>query len=929
MKFGESLSEGLVPEWENQYVDYKSGKKLIRRYAMLQQEFERDNVVDTTPLLEPIREGEEQADYFTLNKDVQNDRDAQSKSARTTGSAHPEGSSNLIRRSSIFQFSSFRSRSLRKEDVAEEGAKFNKWLEDELKMVNNFYIDKERDIYHRFLILEDQFAQLKEHRVEIARLTKSDDSSQTINDTRGPVNKNFSRLTSTLQKWLEPLSKHELPSLPSTVFLDKFKSQKRQADDVVLRSSRAFEEFDPNYAENRVRNGKTDYDSGTESDSLESLDSNGNKGQGGVAMSNSNSELFRMSRKRDFERKKQFDVPYLYAKKVLKDALVEHYRSVALVRSYRTMNQTALRKITKKFDKASGSSISGDFMRKVNSSYFQTSLVLEQIQGRVEDLYLSFYGNINDTKKHGLEKLKSATYTMQPRLYHGATFVSGIFLGFAIPLIGIVIYKFVEQIGQEHRDTQKYLGQIWGGFLLVNFAFLLVGVNYFSYTAYKINYKFIFEFDLATVLDYRQFIVLPSAVLGIMGFCSWFSLTNFWPNKFPGKDWPLVFLAIALIVFLWPGRQLYSSGRRWIRVALWRLLWSGFYPVEFRDFYLGDILCSLTYSLSNLSFFICVYGFKWRSSLGSGPIPDTTRFCGSRYSRSMGFLSALPSIWRFLQCLRRYMDTGDMFPHLANMMKYFSGCLYYCFLSLWRIEETNTYRALFITFATVYSTFASTWDIVMDWSLLQPNSKHFLLRDELFYGRPIYYYCAMISDVCLRFLWLVYFAFPGQLQQLALTSFLLAVAELFRRFVWMFFRMENEHRTNVTLFRASRELPLPYHLSRRVENAINRLVDIRYKEVEDVIDISELQKTAKPSRHNIFTKYPEPERPDSARSRMTANSELGVDWPGPVRRSTMGTLSAAFNKAHIKDFQRRKYSAKGVDSDDEDLDEDIKPLRTR
>jgi hypothetical protein len=29
----------------------------------------------------------------------------------------------------------------------------------------------------------------------------------------------------------------------------------------------------------------------------------------------------------------------------------------------------------------------------------------------------------------------------------------------------------------------------------------------------------------------------------------------------------------------------------------WRLLFSGFYPVEFRDFFLGDMYCSLTYMM--------------------------------------------------------------------------------------------------------------------------------------------------------------------------------------------------------------------------------------------------------------------------------------------------------------------------------------------
>lgn len=939
MKFGESLSEGLVPEWENQYVDYKTGKKVIKRFALLQQEFERENIVDTTPLLEPIGEESTGPEYFFLNKNSRNDDLNKSHyfshrlkhgptndqtPAADASKDDPPGS--FGRRSSIFQFSSYKSRSLRKEDVAEEGAKFSSWIEEELTMVNNFFKDKEKDVYHRFLILEDQFAQLKEHKIHLLKMAKSEATSQSVKKTQGPVNKNISRLRLATLRVLESLQKHELPSLPSTTFLRNFKQNEQTLNDVALRSSGKFEGFDPNYAENRIRNGESNVDSETEPESLSSEDINASEYPASTQMAQSNSEQFRMSRKRDFATTNRFEVPYLYAKKVLKDALVEHYRSVALVRSYRTMNRTALRKITKKFDKASGSSISEEFMKRVDALYFQTSTVLDQILGRVEDLFLSFYGGENDTKKHGLEKLKSATYAMQPRLFHGATFLTGLFLGFAIPLFAIVIYVFIDQVVFHHNLSLKYLGEVWGGFILVNVAFILVGINYFTYTAYKINYKFIFEFNLANVLDYRQFLVLPSAGFAVLCFCSWFSWRNFWPNSFPGRDWPLIFLGIALIGFLWPGRQLYAASRRWLQIALWRILWSGFYPVEFRDFYLGDILCSLTYSLSNLSYFICLYGIQWRHSLGGGPIPDTTKYCGSRYSRSMGFLAALPSIWRFLQCLRRYMDTGDLFPHLANMTKYFMGAMYYMFLSLWRIDRNDSYRALFITFASINSTFTSSWDIFMDWSLLQPGSKNFLLRDELFYEKPIYYYIAMVIDVIFRFLWVIYVIFPGQLQQLAITSFCLAAAELFRRFVWMFFRMENEHRTNVTLFRASRESPLPYHLSRRVETAIDMLVEIRYKEAEEPTKPAGTIKHPPSSASSRFKKY-------SFRGDRTDNSVATIDEEAQVRpasagrRSTMVNISAAFNKAHIKDFQRRKYSVLGMDSDEEDGDDDLKSMK--
>lgn len=42
------------------------------------------------------------------------------------------------------------------------------------------------------------------------------------------------------------------------------------------------------------------------------------------------------------------------------------------------------------------------------------------------------------------------------------------------------------------------------------------------------------------------------------------------------------------------------SGTCWQRAnnLQWRLFFAGLYPVEFRDFFLGDMYCSLTYAMS-------------------------------------------------------------------------------------------------------------------------------------------------------------------------------------------------------------------------------------------------------------------------------------------------------------------------------------------
>ena len=68
----------------------------------------------------------------------------------------------------------------------------------------------------------------------------------------------------------------------------------------------------------------------------------------------------------------------------------------------------------------------------------------------------------------------------------------------------------------------------------------------------------------------------------------------------------------------------------------------------------------------------------------------------------------------------------------------------------------------------------------------------------------------MILDPILRFNWIFYAIFSGELQHSALLSFFVGFSEVCRRGVWTLFRVENEHCTNVGRFRASRDVPLPY-----------------------------------------------------------------------------------------------------------------------
>lgn len=54
-----------------------------------------------------------------------------------------------------------------------------------------------------------------------------------------------------------------------------------------------------------------------------------------------------------------------------------------------------------------------------------------------------------------------------------------------------------------------------------------------------------------------------------------------------------------------------------------------------------------------------------------------------------------------MQCIRRYYDTKNVFPHLVNCGKYSMTILSLVALSLYRIDGTHFNLALFIAFAAI------------------------------------------------------------------------------------------------------------------------------------------------------------------------------------------------------------------------------------
>jgi xenotropic and polytropic retrovirus receptor 1 len=85
-------------------------------------------------------------------------------------------------------------------------------------------------------------------------------------------------------------------------------------------------------------------------------------------------------------------VEYRVARRRLKQALLEFYRAMELLKGYRLMNRTGLAKILKKFDKTAGRQISPEYTEKLKKVHFDQSEALETIMYHTEVTLLERHG---------------------------------------------------------------------------------------------------------------------------------------------------------------------------------------------------------------------------------------------------------------------------------------------------------------------------------------------------------------------------------------------------------------------------------------------------------------------------------------------------------------------------------------------------------
>ncbi|TQS35534.1 hypothetical protein Golomagni_04045 [Golovinomyces magnicellulatus] len=645
---------------------------------------------------------------------------------------------------------------------------FFKWIDDEMEKVETFYKSKEDEAEALLSTLRDQLHEMRNRRIE--ELAAAHQLKYLEKKDREP-------LETAVQPKVQPkkLKKNGPPT---------------SQDQSIKTTNSAWKKFVT------LRDRFTGAHVGANSKALQDMHTSPV-----LKPRNFSNESGKLEEIRDSVQRFNYNdnVSYRTAKRKLKLALLECYRGMEMLKSYALLNRMAFKKISKKYHRTIGTNNPIRYLsEKVDKSWFVQSDVLDAHIHAAVDLYARYF----ERGHHKVAFVKLRDSFARRTDKSGNAFRNGVLIGVGAVFSIEGLTRAVELLRHQDlviRIQTSYILQLYAGYFLALYLFAFFCLDCCIWTRNRINYQFVFEFGPKRILDWREMANIPSFLIATLGLCVWVNFSMFGASQMY-IYFPLILILFTVIVIFLPAPILFHRGRIWFLYSNWRLLLAGLYPVEFRDFFLGDMYCSLTYVMANIEVFFCLYLNHWNDP------PQ----CGSTHSVLLGFFTALPSVWRALQCLRRYYDTGDKFPHLVNCAKYMTTIIYYTALSVYRINETKKNVIFFLIAAGVNSVSVSLWDVLMDWSLLQPNAKNRFLRNVRGYRKTWWYYAAMILNPALRLDWLLYTVNIHVLGHSTQVTFYLALTEVTRRGIWAIFRVENEHCSNVARFKASRDPELPY-----------------------------------------------------------------------------------------------------------------------
>lgn len=351
----------------------------------------------------------------------------------------------------------------------------------------------------------------------------------------------------------------------------------------------------------------------------------------------------------------------------------------------------------------------------------------------------------------------------------------------------------VMKMNADLRDLFLYEAFLYyNPLLLVTLMVWLWGINLWVFSQSNVNYAKIFDLDQNHLTHWEIWkcatwmtIIVPTSMTAYIYLYSDGEVSL-------AASQPVLLYIAAVMLLIFPFDIFYLSSRYYLLKTLWRIVLP-LQAITFSDFFLADILTSMSKVFSDLERSVCRMMHRQVATIAWF---EADSVCGS-HSVMIPLVLVLPYLFRLFQCLRQYKDTGEK-SSLLNALKYstavpvifLSALKYHVFPDKW----TNVYRPLWLMSSVLNSMYSFYWDVTRDWDMScftrifkfgKPN-----IFSYLFHGRKWVYCWVIGSNLILRCTWT--YKLSAHLRHNYLTVFTITALEIFRRFQWVFFRVENE-----------------------------------------------------------------------------------------------------------------------------------------
>ncbi len=354
-----------------------------------------------------------------------------------------------------------------------------------------------------------------------------------------------------------------------------------------------------------------------------------------------------------------------------------------------------------------------------------------------------------------------------------------------------------------------------GPFVAMNNLFLgyyMFGMCFVFFEHYKVNYKHILRLDRSSDMTISKFFVLGGSIhLLYLILCASINLArqnshlitiqkggdnNSYAYEICGKFWSnLHFFKISLkslddifdvlyffflfILFIIPIRYFYFNSRTYLTSTLGRGVLLPYTKVKFRHFFFVDVAQSFKYTIDHL-------------------VIQSLQKNSTQYKFTYLILVGMFPFARVLQCIRRFVDTKDVMPHMANLIKYLSDLLYFTIsIFIDKTKCSNLPLFFYHLFHFYVTLFKVIWDLCVDFNIF---------RIKKVYPKSFYIWVVFIT-VFGRFFWLVKESFyilnttksaPNHNNFLTIENLCIfsSIMEIIRRYTWASVRIEVEHLNN-------------------------------------------------------------------------------------------------------------------------------------